>query len=92
MELKQIKVSQALLRKNMFMGGERELSMSMVFCWTLLMLVSFQWLFVILCILGNGATLFVLRRMAKKDANLSKIYFKHISYRRYYRPQGTPFS
>jgi len=92
MELKRIRVSQALLRKNLFMGGERELSMSVLFCWLLLMLVSFQWIFAGICICGFAASLFALRRMARKDYDLSKIYLRHIRYKAYYRGHGTPFS
>lgn len=34
----------------------------------------------------------LLRRVAKADPYMSKIYFKHIKYKEYYPPRATPFA
>ena len=91
MELKIIKVNQGLLKKDLFMGGERELTIFSVFAWSLLILISFNWIAVIIGLSGYCITMFFLRRMAQKDPELSKVYLRHIKYKPYYKAHSTPF-
>jgi len=92
MDLKEIRVSQSLLKKNLFMGGERELSVLSLFCWGLLIAVSFDWLIILTSAAGYIFCLFFLRKMAQKDTRLAKVYLMHIRYKDYYRAFSTPFA
>ena len=91
MELRKIPIHRSLHRPNLLLGAERELIL-------LTGLAAFTLVFVAMSppvmaigafVWGVGAGL--LRVLAKKDPQMSKVYIRHIRYRRYYGPHSTPF-
>lgn len=84
-------IHRALSRPNLLMGADRELVLATGLATVILV-------FVVLTLYSAvfGAAIWilvigVLRRMAKADPLLRKIYIRHIGYRSHYRPTSTPW-
>jgi type IV secretion system protein VirB3 len=73
------------------MGGERELVLSAgIICSGIAIAGANIPSFVVGVGLWTGS-LWVFRRMAKADPQMSKVYLRSLRYRGYYRPRSTPF-
>ena len=72
-------IHRALSRPNLMFGADRELVVITVYAVTLGCLA---WLI----------TIAMLRRMAKSDPLMRRVYLRHIRYRPLYRPTATPFN
>ena len=89
--LEQNRIHRALSRPNLLLGADRELVLVTGLAAVIL-------IFVVLTVYSAliGLTLWilaigVLRRMAKADPLMRKVYIRHMRYRRTYRPTATPW-
>lgn len=81
----------ALHRPQQIMGGERELMLFSMLVAGGLIVSALNWLAT-----GIGFVLWMiclqaLRKMAKADPNLSKVYLRQLNYGHYYGPFSRPF-
>lgn len=84
-------IHRSLNRPNLFLGGDREMVMfsgliaaTLIFCVLEFKAVAagvLLWMF----------ALFVLRRMAKADPLLRKVYMRNLTYRNHYPPRPSPY-
>ncbi len=91
-ELTLIPLQRALLRPDHMMGCERELFLLSGIIVALLTLVSFDWIAALAGGLIWVCTLWSLRRMAKTDPIMSRVYIRHVRYAPYYPARSTPFA
>ncbi|WP_065376448.1 conjugal transfer protein TrbD [Ensifer adhaerens] len=89
--LERNRIHRALSRPNLLLGADRELVLVTGLATAIL-------IFVVLTVYSAliGLTLWilaigVLRRMAKADPLMRKVYSRHMRYRRTYRPTSTPW-
>lgn len=89
--LERNRIHRALSRPNLLLGADRELVLVTGLATAIL-------IFVVLTVYSAliGLTLWilaigVLRRMAKADPLMRKVYIRHMRYRRTYRPTATPW-
>ncbi len=93
-ELRRIRMYRAMSRSFLFMGGERELMiMLIVFCAT----IGFSGMSIITTIISVFLWLvgvFLLRKMAKKDPQMTKVFLRYWNlYRQpYYEARSRPTS
>ena len=91
MSLRTIPIRQAGNRHNLFMGGDRELVMFSGLLAGALVFSAQEWKATIFGILLWFTSLYLLRLMARSDANMRKIYMRHRRYKAYYPARSTPF-
>lgn len=90
--LRQTPIYRSLNRPNIIMGCEREpILLTGVLVGTLLF-VTTSIISVIMGLMIWSFCFFALRKMAKTDPQMSKIYIRHIRYRRYYPAHSNPFA
>lgn len=80
-------IHQSLLRPELVMGGEREpvlLSNLMVIITGIVGAVSTAWITVVIAVFFYFVAISLLRRMAKKDPIMTKVWRRYISYQHYY--------
>lgn len=91
-ELRQIPIYRAFSRPNTILGCEREplLMTGLVAATLIFVAATLPTLIIglILWFICYG----LLRKMAKADPQMSKLYIKHIRYQRYYPAHSTPFA
>ncbi len=91
-QLRTIPIYRAFSRPQLVFGCEREPILSVaLLAFTLVVSGST----IVTAILGIVLWLIcfaLLRKVAKSDPYMSKIYLKHIKYRAYYPPRATPFA
>jgi type IV secretion system protein VirB3 len=90
-QLNSVKVHAALNKPNLLLGGERELMLIVGLFSSVMVFIAMTWQTFII-----GVTLWLiltmlLRMMAKADPLMSKIYFRQLKYRDFYRAHSTPF-
>lgn len=88
-ELKLNPVRQSLLTPILFMGGERELALSVIMVAAAMIVFVQTWTaffsgVLLLCIVPP-----LLRAMAKKDTQMSKVYRRSLNYQKYYPTSST---
>lgn len=83
-ELKQNPVRKSLLTPILFMGGERELSLVTIMVSAALIVFIQTWLAFFTGLLLWFVALPLLRSMAKKDTQMSKIYRRSLNYQKFY--------
>lgn len=81
----------ALHRPNLFLGGERELVMTMGILCAGLIISSQNWVASIVGVLIWLVCLGFFRLMAKADPYMSRIYLRHMKYQAYYPARSTPW-
>nr|CDP79675.1 conjugal transfer protein TrbD [Bartonella schoenbuchensis] len=90
-ELRCTPIYSALYRPHLILGGERELVLLVSLFAGVLIVVAMN---IISAIIGGFiwfVCIYVLRRMAKIDPMLSKVYIRQLRYQRYYPPYSRPF-
>lgn len=80
----QIPIRRALYRENLIAGCERELVLVSGLIAFTLVVMGQSFLTTAFGGVFWGLMLFFLRKMARKDPQLSKVYFRHIKYQSYY--------
>jgi type IV secretory pathway TrbD component len=89
--LKSVPIRRSLLRHTLVMGGERDLVMT---CALFAMLTAMSGMSFASCVAGGVfwlISLFVLRRMAKADPQMSGIWLRHIYQQSFYPARSTPW-
>jgi type IV secretion system protein VirB3/type IV secretion system protein VirB4 len=91
-DLHAVPIRRSLLRHTLVMGGERDLVMtSALFA----MLIGVSGMSVMSWVIGAIVwfiALFSLRRMAKVDPCMSKVWLRHIFQQRFYPARSTPWA
>ena len=90
-ELQLNTVRQSLLQPILFMGGERELSLVTIMVGVAMVVFVQTWI-----AFFSGLALLILtppllRAMAKKDAQMSKVYRRSLNYQKFYPAASTPY-
>lgn len=90
-ELKANTVRQSLLQPILFMGGERELALVTIMVGVAMVIFVQTWI-----AFFSGLALLILappllRAMAKKDAQMSKVYRRSLNYQKFYPASSTPY-
>jgi len=92
MGIKRSPIFKALNRSPLIAGGEREpmlfvglIAMTMIF-------VAMSWQSAIIGVVIWVVFSWILRKMAKADPLMTKVYTRHIKYKPFYPAQSTPFS
>jgi len=90
--LKSIPIHSALNKPNLILGGEREL---MLFTGLITSTMIFVAISLQSAIIGAVVWFIfssILRKMAKADPLMSKIYIRQLNYQHYYPAHSTPFA
>ncbi|MFN7088946.1 MAG: conjugal transfer protein TrbD [Allorhizobium sp.] len=85
-------IHRALSRPNLMFGADRELVLVTGLISAILIFVVITVYALTLGCLAWFITLALLRRMAKSDPLMRRVYLRHIRYRPLYRPTATPFN
>ncbi|WP_407965842.1 conjugal transfer protein TrbD [Bartonella sp. C271] len=88
---RQTQLFRSLHRPQQIMGGERELMLLSMLLTGILIVSAMNIVAASVGLCIWFICLYVLRRMAKFDPVLSRIYIRQLKYRRYYAPFSTPF-
>lgn len=89
--LRTIPIHQSMNRPNLFMGGDREMTMFTALLCGALVFTALRWESTIFGVTLWFVTLFLLRLMAKSDVQMRHVYLRHIRYKRYYPARSTPW-
>lgn len=91
MALRRVPIRRVGNRHNLYLNGDRELVMfTGLLCGVMIFVVQ-SWLAAFLGIALWFYGLWVLRKMAKSDPLMRKVYFRALRYQAYYPPRATPF-
>ena len=85
-------IYQSVLRKQSFLGCDRELCMLLVFITIVGSIFSFSLVATVVLLLVFIVLYLCLLKMAKDDLYLRKVYLKNIRYKPYYLAQKTHYS
>ena len=91
MALRAIPIRRAGNRTNLFMGGDRELTMFSGVIAGALIFSAQDLLATIFGVLLWSLSLYVFRLMGKADPQMRHVYMRHRRYKRYYPARSTPF-
>lgn len=83
-------IRRALHRPQQIWGGERELMLFSMLIAAALIIVSLNFFSVVVGLIFWMLCAYSLRKMAKADPIMSKVYMRQIKYRNYYRPYSRP--
>lgn len=89
-KLKTTPVYRALHRGNLFMGGDRELTM-MSFLSSFTLIMTLDALAITFGIVFAVFSVFLLRSMAKHDPDMRYVYLRHRQYLDFYSARSTPW-
>ncbi len=84
MEARRVLIHQSLSRQNLFLGGERDLVMLSALIAFLVGVGGFTPLSAVTAFIFWLLSLIALRKMAKYDPQLSKVYMSYINYQSFY--------
>lgn len=90
-QLKSIKIHSSLNKPNLLLGGERELMLIVGLFSSVMIFIAMTWQTFILGVTMWIVLSMLLRMMAKADPMMSKIYFRQLKYKDFYRAYSTPF-
>ncbi len=90
--LRRIPIHRALNRPDLLAGCERELVLVTGLITLTLIVVALNLVSAIIGIIVWIAIVGILRKMAKVDPFMSKIYLRHIQYKSFYSASSTPFA
>lgn len=85
-------IHRALSRANLLFGADRELVLLTGLASIILIFVVLTFYSVLLGIVVWSMIVAILRRMAKSDPLMRRIYLRHVRYRPIYRPTSTPWT
>jgi type IV secretion system protein VirB3/type IV secretion system protein VirB4 len=91
-QIKSVPIRRSLLRHALVMGGERDLVMT---CALFAMLTAMSGMSLAACAAGVTfwiISTFALRRMAKADPQMSKIWLRHMLQQSFYPARSTPWA
>lgn len=91
-ELLKTPLYRAMNRPSLFMGGDRELTLSTLLFGFTFVFVSLKPLIILITVLMVSAVITMLRIMAKADPQMKDVYMRHRKYKAHYRPNSTPFA
>ncbi|GLR55219.1 conjugal transfer protein TrbD [Shinella yambaruensis] len=89
--LRQTKTRRALHRPQMVWGGERELMLTSMLVAGGIIVSALNFLASVIGIILWLICVYGLRRMAKVDPNMSKVYLRQLRYADYYAPFSRPW-
>lgn len=89
MESRRIPVHQALYRPNLVLGAERELAMSSVLISLLVGIGGMTTISAVAAFSFWIFSIFVLRRMAKADPLMSKVWLRHVKQQDFYSARAS---
>lgn len=89
-DLVRVPIRQSLIRPQHLAGAERELTLTVILVSIMLIFVALSWPAAIAGILIFIFGMQIVRRMAKADPMMSKVYQRHIRYRAFYRARSGP--
>lgn len=89
--LRRIPIRRVANRHNLFMGGDRELMMLSALCNAALVLTAINWLATAVGGLLWTISIVALRRMAKADPQMRRVYWRQRRYKTYYPARSTPW-
>lgn len=90
-QLRVIPIHQSMNRNNLFMGGDREMTMFVALLCGALVFTALQWEATFFGVFLWFLSLFFLRLMAKSDVKMRQVYLRHIRYKKYYAAHSTPW-
>ena len=87
---REIEIHQSVNRPNLLLGADRELVL-MTVLWCVILAFSLQSVFgVVLAVVAWWFALYALRRMAKADPLMRRVYARHMRYAAYYPAHARP--
>lgn len=89
--LERNRIHRALSRPNLLLGADRELVLVTGLATIILIFVVLTVYSALIGLTLWLLTISVLRRMAKADPLMRKVYIRHMRYRQTYRPTSTPW-
>lgn len=89
MVVRKIPIHQSLHRHNFVLGAERELVMTSALIALLVGVGGMTWVSAICALLFWISAIFVLRRMAKADPIMSKIWMRSVKQQDFYSPRAS---
>ena len=92
LDLDEVPVPRAMSRPDLLAGCERQLFLLTALVCTTLIVVIQTWVAVTAGVLVWIVTIGVLRRAAKSDPFMSKVYARHTKYRAFYGARSTPWA
>jgi type IV secretion system protein VirB3 len=90
-DLRHTNIQRVLVRENLISGGERELVLLTHLMCIGLIFVSMNLITLFTLVPLDIGLIIALRKMAKIDPYLSKVFMRSVSYQRYYPPRSRPF-
>lgn len=87
--LRRTYMPRALSRPRLILGGERELVLMAGLLTVGIAFVAVNWLAAGYAAIAFPTLLFWLRRLAKTDPMMSKVYLRHLKYQTYYPARST---
>lgn len=91
MSLRRTPFRRVLHRPNLFLGGERELTLSTAIVAAALAVMGQNLIALGVAVLLWFGCIGVLRAMAKADPQMSKVYVRQLRYRGYYPARSRPY-
>lgn len=91
-ELRRITIHRALNRPDLIAGCERELILAIGLITLALVVVALNLFAAITGVFLWLVSVAILRKMAKADPFMSKVYFRHIKYAPFYPAKSTPYA
>lgn len=91
-DLRRIPIHRALHRPDLMAGAERELLLVSGLITLALVVVALNWAAFAFGVVFWFVAVMVLRRMAKADPFMSKVYLRHIRYKPFYPARSSPFA
>lgn len=83
---------QSLVRNNLVLGCERELILTVGTICASFVFSTYSTAIILVMSLLFPSAVYVLRRMADADPNMSQVYVRHIRQQSYYAARPTPWS
>lgn len=90
--LRSIPIHRVANRYNLFMGGDRELVMTVGLVAFALIFSAQTFKASLVGMIIWSLSLYLLRKMAKSDPLMRFVYLRHRKYKRYYTARSTPFN
>lgn len=90
MAVRRLPIYRSLVRPQLLLGAERELVLVTGMLAAILVFAAQTLLALIMGVFLWLAGLYLLRRMAKADPEMSRVYVRHIRYRAYYAARSRP--
>ena len=89
--LRYTQIYKALHKANLILGGDRELVLFALIIFAAVSVTTLNIVFIGICIVLWGISIYFFRKMAKADPYMRSIYLKQRKYNDYYPPRSRPF-